>query len=241
MGYSSIQDIENVIAQALTSATASSPDEFGTLSNLINIGNSLDSNLVSTSTVDYYILMADREIDAMLSELYNTPFCELANFETVLYSDVYEYNPYIVTEKACPLAVGDEVILLGAGQEERHTINEVISSMVFSTEEEIGFYFEADSRVVRVSYPDPIRFISARKAAATIYDKYFSSEASPNTSKFGEYLRKLAFDDINSILNGTTILHGQHRIGRRFYNSNAVDQYGLPSGAAMSMEMRQIK
>lgn len=241
MGYCNTQDIENVIAQALTSATASSPNSFGTLSPLISIGNTLDKNLVSDSTVDYYIQMADREVDAALSELYNTPFCELSNFETVLYSDVYEYNPYIVTEKACPLAVGDEAIIIGDGQEERHTISEVISSMIFATEDEIGYFFTADSRVVRVSYPDPIRFISARKAAATLYDKYFSSEASPNTSKFGEYLRQLAFADINNILNGTTILHGQHRIGRRFYNSNVVDQYGLPSGGALSKEMRQIK
>jgi len=241
MGYCSQIDIENVMAQALTSATAASPDAFGTLSPLINIGNSLDKNLVSDSSVDYYIQMADREIDASLSELYSTPFCELSNFETVLFSDVYEYNPYIVTEKACPLMVGDEVIIVGSGQEERHVISEVISSMIFATEDEIGFDFIADSRVVRVSYPDPIRFISARKAASTLYDKFFSSESSPNVSKFGEYLRELAFRDINNILNGTTILHGQHRIGRRFYNSNAVDQYGLPTGGAISKEMRQIK
>ena len=137
--------------------------------------------------------------------------------------------------------VGDEVILIGDGQEERHVISEVISSMVFATEDPIGYFFPADSRVVRVSYPDPIRFISARKAAATLYDKYFSSEASPNTSKFGDYLRELASTDINNVLNGTIILHGQHRIGRRFYNSNTVDQYGLPSGGAISKDMRQMK
>ena len=241
MGYCSQIDIENVIAQALTSATAASPDQFGTLGPLINIGNSLDKNTVPDSMVDYYILMADREIDAYLSEMYNTPFCELSNFETVLFSDIYEYNPYIVTEKACPLMVGDEVILLGEGQEERHIISEVISSMVFATEDPIGYFFLADSRVVRVSYPDPIRFISARKAAATLYDKYFSAEAGPNTSKFGDYLRDLATNDISMILNGTIILHGQHRIGRRFYNSNTVDQYGLPSGGTVSKDVRQMK
>lgn len=241
MGYCNEQDIENVIAQALTSATASSPDAFGSLGPLINIGNSLDKNLIPDSSVEYYIQMADREIDAVLSEVYNTPFCELSNFETVLYSDIYEYNPYIITEKACPLMVGDEVILLGDGQEERHVISEVISSMIFATEEEIGYFFPADSRVVRVSYPDPIRFISARKASATLYDKYFSSESSPNTSKFGEYLRDLALMDLNNILNGTIILHGQHRIGRRFYNSNTVDQYGLPSGGTISKDVRQVR
>ena len=241
MGYCSQVDIENVIAQALTSATAPTPNDFGTLSPLINIGNSFDKNLVPDSVVDYYIQMADREIDAVLSEVYNTPFCELSNFETVLYSDIYEYNSYIVTEKACPLMVGDEIILIGSGQEERHVINEVISSMIFSTEDDIGFFFPADTRVVRVSYPDPIRFISARKAAASIYDKYFSSESAPNVSKFGEHLREMAIMDLNNILNGTIILHGQHRIGRRFYNSNTVDQYGLPSGGNLSQNTGQAR
>lgn len=230
MGYCSEFDIENVIAQALTSATTQSPDSFGTLSPLIKIGNTLDKNLISDSTIDYYIKMADREIDASLSQLYNTPFCELANFETVLYSPIDDDNPYIVTEKACPLMVGDQVIIKGDGQEERHVISEVISSMIFETEDEIDYEFLEDSRVIRVSYPDPIRFISARKAAATIYDKYFSSETSPNTSEFGNYLREMADKSITDILNGIIILHGQHRIGRRFYNGNAVDQYGLPSG-----------
>ena len=137
--------------------------------------------------------------------------------------------------------VGDEVILLGDGQEERHIIGEVISSMVFATEDEIGYFFPADTRVVRVSYPDPIRFISARKAAATLYDKYFSAEASPSTSKFGEYLRDLATTDISMILNGTIILHGQHKIGRRFYNPNLVEQYALPSGGSIEKGRKQVK
>lgn len=241
MGYCSRTDIENIIAQALTSATASSPDSLGTLSTLLKIGNTLDKNLVSNSTVDYYIQMADREIDAVVSQLYSAPFCETSNFETTLFSDIYEYNPYIVTERACPLQVGDQVIIVGGGVNERYEISEVLSPTIFSTSEDIAFEYPADSRVVRVSFPDPIRFISARKAAATLYDKYFSSEASPNTSKFGDYLRKISESELNNILNGTTILHGQHRIGRRFLNANLVDQYGLPSGGAISKEMRQIK
>ena len=46
---------------------------------------------------------------------------------------------------------------------------------------------------------------------------------------------------LNNILNGTSILHGQHRIGRRFYNANLVDQYGLPSGGTISKDVRQMK
>ncbi|MFA5759884.1 MAG: hypothetical protein WC942_11090 [Clostridia bacterium] len=227
MGYCSRIDVQNVIAQALTSATASTTDSLGSYSSLLNIGNSFDKNMITNSIVDYYIQMADREIDGRLTNLYVTPFCETANFETVLFSDIYEYNSYIITERVCPLQIGDEVILIYEDNEERHTIIDIVSSTVFETEEPILFNFPADSRIVRVSYPDPIRFISARYAAATIYDKYFAAESSPNASKFGEQIRTLGDNDIQNILDGVTILHGIHRIGRRFYNSNLVDQYGL--------------
>ena len=97
------------------------------------------------------------------------------------------------------------------------------------------------SRILRTTYPPPIRFISARIASANIYDKYFSSESSPNTSTFGETLRSLAYDRLNDILSGAIILHGQHRIGRRFYNPNLTDQYSLPSGGTIEKGRKQIK
>lgn len=230
MGYCNKNDIQEVIAQTATSATAPTPGDFGTLSPLLNIGSSLDGNVINEDSVNYYIQMADREIDAKLSQLYTTPFIENSNFETVLYSDIYEYNDYIITENVVPLQSGDNIMIIGEGQEERHIIDEAISGTIFSTQDPIQYYFSAGARVVRVSYPNPIKFISARKAAATLYDKFFVAETSPNNSEFGNYLRELADNDIDDILNGVIILHGQHRIGRRFYNSNLVDQYGIPNG-----------
>jgi len=230
MGYCTITDITHTIAQALTTATADSPNDFGTLSDLLEIGNELDRNLVTDAVAEYYIQQADGEIDGTLSELYKTPFCERVTFEGVLYSDVDEYNPYIVLERNCPLAAADIVILTEAssGQEERHQIDAVIGTATYSTVSEIQYFFPEGTRVLRVAYPPPIRFISARLAAAAIYDKYFSAESSPNTSKFGESMRALAYDRLNDVLYGRIILHGQHRIGRRFYNPNLVDQYGTP-------------
>lgn len=241
MGYCTENDIEKTIAQALTTATADTTNDLGTLSNLLNVGNVLDKNLVSTDNINYYIQLADSEIDASLSELYTTPFCEKCNFETELYSAIDEYNPYLVIEKYCPLAAGDIVILTDGTDEERHEIDEVIDGRTFSTVSDIQYSFAEGTRVLRVSYPPPIRFISARLASANIYDKYFSSESSPNTSNFGNMLRDLAYNKINDILNGTVILHGQKRIGRRFFNPNLVDQYSLPSGGTISKDYRQIK
>ncbi len=242
MGYSTETDITRIIAQALTSATAQTSDDLGTLSSLLNVGNTLDKNLVTTANINYYIQLADSEIDGVLSELYSTPFCEKVGFATELYSDLDpSNNNYIVIEKYCPLAAGDIFLLTDGTNEERHEINTVVGGDTFSTISAIQYSFTAGTRVLRVAYPPPIRFISARIASANIYDKYFSSESSPNTSAFGATIRDLAYDRLNDILSGTVILHGQHRIGRRFYNPNLVDQYALPTGGTIEKGRKQIK
>ncbi len=241
MGYCTEADITKTIAQSLTSATAQTTAELGTLGNLLNVGNILDKNLVTTSIIDYYIQLADQEIDGSLSELYKTPFCETVNFETVLYSAMYEYNDSIILERPCPLAAGDIILIKSALTEERHEIGEVLTPSTFDTVDAVQYFFPADSRILRVAYPPPIRFISARLASANIYDKYFTAESSANVSNYGEKLRGLGYDRLNDILNGTIILHGQHRIGRRFYNPNLVDQYALPTGGSIEKGRKQVK
>lgn len=230
MGYSNIGLVERIVAQALTSGT---PDDIGTPVDLLKIGNVFDSNVISEDTVDRYIQWADSEIDSVLNELYVTPFCELADFETVLFSDINDYNDYIIATSRCPFYPGDNLILTDGEVEERHIVESIVNDVdrnIFTTITPIVYEFSAKkTRVIRVSYPDPLPLISARLSAANIYDKYFMSQSSPNESEYGKLLRNLARVDLNNILNGRTILHGQHRIGRRFYNSNLVDRYGLPS------------
>ena len=80
-----------------------------------------------------------------------------------------------------------------------------------------------------MKFPEPIRISSARLAAANIYDKFFSSQSSPNTSEYGKYARDQARQELNNIRNGGTVLWGQHRIGRRFWNPNLDDRYALPA------------
>lgn len=234
MGYSNKILIENRIAQAMTTG---SPTDTSTPVDLLKVGNVLDSNLILDEIVDQYISWADNEIDAALNQLYLTPFCEKGDFETCLFANIDAYNDYIVTEYSCGLNIGDSVVLKNGDNEERHIINDIIDTTtrtVFETLEPIGFDFPAGSRLIRIKYPDPIPFISASKAAAYIYDKYFMSQSDPNESEFGKYLRKQAEQNLNNILEGRTILHGVKRRGRRLYNPNIIDQYSLPEGNAGS-------
>jgi len=242
MAYCTENDIKLTIAQSLTSATASTSDDLNTFSNLLNVGNTLDNNLVSSSNIDYYIQLADGEINGVLSQMYITPFCEKVDFEVELFSPMDpSANVYIVTEQYCPLDAGDIVLITDGTNTERHTIDAVINGNTFSTVSSIQVPFVAGNRVVRLTYPNPIRFISARIASANIYDKYFSAESSPNMSSFGDTIRGQAHDRINDILSGTIVLHGVHKIGRRFYDPNLVDQYALPSGGSIEKGKGQVK
>ncbi len=229
MGYCTLQHIEWVIAQAVTTA---SPSDVDAPVDLLRIGNTFDTNSIPIRIVEQYISWADEKINSYLSELYVTPFCELADFETPLLADINEYNPYIITCKRCPFNIGDVVILIDGDIQERHIIEEIINDTernVFATEDVIVNNFSADTtRLIRVKFPEPINLMSARLSAANIYDKYFASQSDPNESQFGKYLRTLVRQSINNILSGRTILHGQHRIGRRFFSSTLVGRYGLP-------------
>lgn len=209
---------------------------------LTRIGNTIDSNLIPQETIDQYIAWADEHIDSVLSQLYQTPFCEKADFEACLFANIDAYNDYVVLEHPCGINIGDIVEIRSGSIFERHIIADVIDEKnrnIFSTLETIDFGFEAGARIMRLKYPAPISLISASLSAAYIYDRYFMAQADVNESEFGKYLRKQADQELNNILEGRTILHGVRRIGRRLYNPNITAQYNLPNGGEGSKSMDQ--
>jgi len=232
LGYSSIKKVEMIIAQALTTG---SPDQVGQPLDLLKIGNVFDTNQVPSSIVEQYIQWADSVIDADLNQLYVTPFCEKVDLETKLLADIDVYNNYIITSNQCPFYPGDIIVMSDTSNNlyDKVVIESIVdgdSRTTFSTNPVLFYNYSASTtRVLRVCYPDPIPLISARLAAASIYDKYFMSQSSPGQSDFGKLLRKQARVDINNILTGITILHGQRRIGRRFFNPNLAERYSLPN------------
>ena len=227
MGYATYKLVEQALAQALTSATNQVVN--GNKVPLIGFGKSRDPNTVPIETINQYIQWADEEIDAMLSEMYLTPIMEKADLELKLLFDISAYNPTVHLDKAMNLVPGDVIVFFSHTSEERHIVDAVsdLTNVEF-VEPVLGDWFTGDTRVVRAKYPAPISLISARFAAATLYDKYFASQVSPNISEYGKELRKAGERDINNILQGRTILHGQRRIGHRFFDPNLRDRYRLP-------------
>jgi len=157
---------------------------------------------------------------------------EYADLELLLATDIDPYSGDVIvsTAQAGVLVPGDIIVLSDGLSQETHSVGEIVNDFTIETVDEVLYTYAASStRVLRIRYPDPIPLISAQLTAANIYDKYFASQANPNVSDFGKTMRNIATNSLNNVLNGRTILHGQMRVGNRFFNSNLQDRYNLPS------------
>lgn len=232
LGYSNITLIQNLISQAIVYG---SPESTTQPADLVNVGNSFDNNKVPDTVIEQFITFADQQINAAINELYITPLCQKANFETTLLTNIDDSsmdNTVIVTKDQCPFYIGDNIVLTNGYVDEKCVISAITNANQMNaftlTEPLTNSFLASETRVIRIGYPEPISLTSARIAAANIYEKYFMSQSSPNESEYGKFLRKMARADIDNILNGRTILHGAVRIGNKFFNSNISGRYALP-------------
>ena len=224
MGYATESDVISILAKALTSYT---PSTLSTKGPLLNIGTSLNTNQVSTSDIQYYMRLSDSHINAGCSQQYLVPFQPTCDFETTLAYDVDEYNTVFTLTSLGDLMPGQILMLINNINQEQSVIAS-IDGMNVSLVDPIFFtYTVVGTRVMRLKFPDPIPFISARMTAATLYEKYFSALSSPNTSDYFKTLNAQAIDELNNIREGRTILENAVRIGERFWNANLASRYGL--------------
>lgn len=238
MAYSNKTLVERAMTQSLTSATP--PQEIdpvtgqfeSELVDLINVGNNLDTNLITEENINQYIQWADNQIDSAISQLYKTPLCPKADFETTLAASIDEYNYIVILNEDCGLVAGDTILLSDGINEEEYVIESSMGNKSYELtldSYDLWIYWQADeTRVLRIKYPNPIPFISAKLAASNVFEKYFMAQSSPGQSEYGKFLRAQAAQMLNLILSGAIILHGANRIGRRFYEPRLVEDYGFP-------------
>lgn len=253
MGYSTIAECDLILAQALTSATPLAPSTSRV--KLIEIGNTRDINRVPDATVEYYINLADSQIDGILSQQYFTPFGKCAHGEWVLDEDLNAIaaagteilatdalvdtsggidattSNTIEVSTAVNLVPGDEIVLHDdlTGIEEILVVATIVDQNTFTTTTDIEGIFLADSgvRIIRLRFPPPLNQISARYAASFIYDKYFAAQAQPNTSDYGKEMRTVAMGQMNDILNGKILIKCARRRGGMFDNPWLDSSYGV--------------
>jgi len=224
MGYCSLSELEKVLAQSLTTA---SPDTVltGIPGKLTAIGKKFNLNLIPEDDADYYIRLADDHINAALSQQYAVPIQELCDFETTLYTDMDEYADSLYLTQPAVFMPGETIIITDGTSTERHTVSEVSSTSITTEDLVTNIFYASSTRIMRVKFPAPIPFISARLACAAIYDKYAKAQSEPSKTDYGSGLRKEAIAELNNIREGRTILHGVNRIGWRFANPTLVDRY----------------
>jgi hypothetical protein len=226
MGYSTIQQVNSVIANSLTTGTSASATDDPLP--LIQFGSAFKQNLISDDLIYQHIIWADAEIDAALSVLYVVPLREMVDVEFELLANIDEYNDSIEIQDANLLHPGDTIVFIDGSYEERHIVSSVVNNSIIEIQDSlIGHYSSDSTRILRIKYPDPISLISAKYAAASLFDKHFSG-ASPNQSDYSKIMKQEGKDLLNNVLQGRQILKGVKRIGNRFYESNLDDRYGLP-------------
>ena len=233
MGYSNVAECDGLLANALTSSRPTSDTQ---KVKLINVGDVRDINRIPNDVVEYYISLADSQIDGILSQQYHVPLNKCAHGEWRLQADIDEYNPIVYVTTASNLVPGDEVVIRddSSGIEDvPNVVKEVIDLYSFEMYNSPSYSFSAStSRVIRISFPPPINQISARYACSFIYDKYFAAQASPNVSDYGKELRGIAMQQLNDILNGKIVLRSPcaRRIGDRFASPWLDSGYAVRSG-----------
>lgn len=253
MGYSAINEVDLILAQALTSATPLAPSTSRV--KLISIGNTRDINRVPDDMVEFYINLADSQIDGILSQQYFTPFDKCAHGEWLLDEDlnavaiagtevagtdvvladtsgdvVVAAGNVIEVSTSVNLIPGDEIVLHDdlTGDEEILIVATIVDQNTFTTTTDVEGIFLADSgvRIIRLRFPPPLNQISARYAASFIYDKFFAAQAQPNTSDYGKEMRTFAMGQLNDILNGKILVKCAKRRGGMFDNPWLDTAYG---------------
>jgi hypothetical protein len=222
MGYCTVAQVDRVLAQALTTA---SPQNLTTPGRLTHIARTRRLGLIPDDDVQYYIQLSDAHINAGCSQHYKTPFRELCDFETTLTADIDEYTDGFTLTEYGALVPGDILVITDGEVTEKVEIEDIVDGIITTVTPVADVFDSTTTRIMRVKFPDPIPFISARLTAAAIYDRIAKAQQEPGKSDYSEIVRQQALNDLNNIREGRTILHGVPRIGWRFANPTLVDRY----------------
>jgi hypothetical protein len=233
MGYSTVKSVEQLLPNSVMSETPATLDRVG---DLISVGTQRDDNLIPNELINSYLTDAAHTIDASLNQIYRTPLKKKSDLELSLLGSVDSVagSDEVVTGKVLRVSgnlsllnVGDTLVILQNSVREDIEVASVSGEFVTLNANLIGT-FRPDARIVRVDYPQQIKFISSRLAAANVYDKFFTAQADKQESKYGDFLREAAIIELNKILAGVNILHGQLRIGNLTVNPNLLKRYTNP-------------
>jgi len=233
MGYCTRYEVEQALANALTSGNPTG----GGVVKITTIGKTL-SDTVTDDEVAQFIRWADDQIDGVISSIYSIPLQRVNKGSFKLALDATAGDTQLTMQDASRFTEGDVIVLRQDPFIEENVVMPIDTCTTPSTPSG-GFPAPPETRTVclwlpithsydvnlarveRIRYPDPIPKISAKLAAAFIFDKHFAAQQEPNESDVSTILRKEAKNELNMVLSGAIrleIADANMLIGRRFYN-----------------------
>ena len=222
MGYSTKYDITLALANAMSQG---SPTQPGQLVPITTIGQTL-SDAVTDAQINQYGRWADDIIDGALGSLYEVPLRRVNRGTYRLAADATTGDTSLTMVDSTRFTAGDLIVIRDSTNMQEVRIaspNGIPNDTTITLAAPLLYSFsDLDTTVERIRYPDPIPLISARLAAATLYDKHFAAQVTGNETDYGKTLRKMAFDDLNQILSGVIRLgvpDANEYMGRRYLNA----------------------
>lgn len=221
MGYATQSEVIQALANALSKGV---PQAGGGPQPITSVGTTLAST-VKPAEIQQYIRWADTQIDGAVHSIYETPLQRVNEGTYILAADVTIGDTQLILEDATRFVEGDIILLRDSANTEELTIDSFLagftSTTIVLTAPVVNGYLLVSAKVERIRYPDPIPNISARLAAAAMYDKHFAAQVEGNKSDYGKELRKDAWGDLDQILSGAiplAIADANQYVGRRYYN-----------------------
>jgi hypothetical protein len=225
MAYCTVSNVDKILAQGITTGN---PSDLATPVKLSQIGRTRRQGLIPEEDVLHYIRLADNQINAALSEQYFIPLSRKCTFETTLASSLDEYSDSITLSTYDYIAVGDTLFLTDNTNEDTVVVTDIDTYGAITTDPIVVDFDASNTRVLKIEYPHPVSLISAKLAAANLYERLLKAQQEPGKSEYSDLLRKQAVQELNNIREGRTILDAKRK-GWRFANANLVDRYGLKS------------
>ena len=186
--------------------------------------------VLTTEQAIRFIKFSQQEIDARLSPFYITPLKMVKNWEEAIAQDALAGNNVeIKLWSTAQFALGDIVRFQSYSCLDTATITQVVSPITFIVDKLKYSFYTEDGVVGILQFPDPIPLITARLAVSYAFDELYAAEQSPDVSNYGVEQRKMANNSIDNIMDGSTLLYGQDKTGRRFVNGNLFDAYSNPT------------
>jgi len=238
MAYATIDDLRALLPKNITigNVQAYSPDQ-------------ANPSTISVDTANRFLLYATQFVDSRLSPYYLTPLKQIVEARRPIIHNMLPNSNDVMVEDVLPFAGGMGVRLKDDNGEELNRIREVSESfddgdglrpnrrhisLLYLT---INAYDSGSNAVLEMlSYPNPVTPMTARFAAAFMYDKIFTADAAPDASNYGVKMKNSAFSDMNAIETGQVRLRGQEFVGRRFVRQQLFDGFKNPGDIEGSPE-----